>query len=105
MIPKSMVMEISSRLSYPDPFKPSGVEFELPQPAEVTLAIFDNSGREVATLLHDEVLNPGVHMIDFSGVKLNGDSYFYRLSVRIDGQNFVDTKKIMLEQFRNKNAK
>ena len=91
-----MVVEFSSRLSYPDPFKPSGVEFELPASAEVTLTIFDHSGREVATLLQEVLLNPGTHTIDFSDVKLTGDIYFYRLSVLMEGRNFVDTKQIML---------
>ncbi len=92
----SMNVEFSSRLSYPDPFKPSGVEFELPTSAEVTLTIFDHSGREVATLLQEALLNPGTHTIDFSDVKLTGDVYFYRLSVQMDGNNFVDTKQIKL---------
>ncbi|MBI1804317.1 MAG: T9SS type A sorting domain-containing protein [Ignavibacteriae bacterium] len=91
-----MVYELTSRLSYPDPFKPSGVEFELPTHAEVTLTLFDQSGREVTTLLKDKPLAAGTHTIDFSDIKLNGEMYFYRLSIQMDGQNFVDTKKIVL---------
>jgi len=92
----STTSKLISRISYPDPFKPSGVEFELSSPAEVTLTIFDHSGHEVATLLQNQTLNSGTHTIDFSNIKLTESFYFYRLSVMIGGETFVDTKKIVL---------
>ena len=95
----SIIPKLTSRISYPDPFKPSGVEFELPSPAEVTLTIFDQSGREVATLLQKVALDPGTHTIEFSDVEFTNNMYFYRLLVKMDGQEYVDTKTIVLDQF------
>jgi len=91
-----MVFELTSRVSYPDPFKPSGIEFKLPASAEVTLALFDPSGQEVATLLQNQTLDSGTHSVDFSKIKLTESFYFYRLSVMIGEETFVDTKKIVL---------
>jgi hypothetical protein len=91
----------SSRLTYPNPFSPSGIDFDLPDNARVTLKIFDSTGREVANLIDGDSYVAGTHHIDLSpaqwsqGVVQLKEPFFYRLSIEFDGQNFVDTKQIV----------
>ncbi len=98
--------EVSSRLKYPNPFNPSGLEFELPGEARVTLQIYDEEGRELTVLLEDALLAAGKHTIEFydarGDVRWDGKSseghrtYFYRLSIEIGGKRHIDTKRIVL---------
>jgi hypothetical protein len=72
----------------PNPFNPATtISFDLPADGEVTLSVFDVSGREVAHPLRGEPLGPGRHEIlfhgvDDSGVHLASGIYFYRLNWR-----------------------
>jgi hypothetical protein len=100
--------EFASRLTYPNPFNPSGIDFDLPGDALVTLQILDDAGREIATLIDKRSYTLGTHHIDFfnghGAVKGNEipasvhNICFYRLSIQIDGKLYVDTKKIMLSK-------
>jgi hypothetical protein len=97
--------EIFSRLTYPNPFNPSGLDFDLPDDARVTLQIFDHAGMEITTLVDSHFFPRGTHHIDFytaSGevrwkpvVSTEQGVFFYRLSVEINGARHTDTKKIM----------
>jgi M6 family metalloprotease-like protein len=58
--------------AYPNPFNPSTtVQIDLPEPAVVTLSIYDILGREVDRLLAGP-LNAGVHRIEWNGTDLRG---------------------------------
>jgi hypothetical protein len=87
--------EFTSRLSYPNPFEPSGIEFELPDEACVTLKIYDDGGKEIATLLDNQKLEEGAHRVDLHQLDPQSGVYFYRLSVDRNGKVFVDTKRIV----------
>ena len=89
-----MARDFASRLTYPSPFKPSGIEFDLPDNAAVTLKIFDNSGREVATVIENRQYEAGTHYIELNSVNLAHGVYFYRLSVQDRDKRLVDTKQI-----------
>ncbi len=99
--------EFTSRLTYPNPFSPSGLEIHLADDGLVTLQILNEEGRELATLLENKFLPRGSHQIEFynargeirweNGNARNQKVYFYRLSVTINGQQQTDTKKIVLE--------
>ncbi len=65
--------------NYPNPFNPkTRIEFSLPTPGKVRLAIYNVLGEEVAVLV-DEVLEAGIHARDFHAANLSSGIYFYRL--------------------------
>ena len=78
--------------NYPNPFNPgTKIEYGLPERAYVTLKVYDVLGREVATLVDEEV-NAGYHQASFDGSSLSSGLYFYRLSAG----RFSTTKRLML---------
>ncbi len=72
---------ISSRLCYPDPFKPVAIEFTLTEPAVVTLSISSESGNELVRLVDACRHEKGIHKIDLQSGILSTGLYFYRLQV------------------------
>ena len=85
--------------NYPNPFNPStAISFSLPSKSYVQLKVFDMMGREVATLVNEE-LAAGNHSRQWNASNISSGVYFYRLSVRTpSGQSgsFVETKKLVL---------
>jgi hypothetical protein len=78
--------------NYPNPFNQSSIiNFQCAIKSNVTLKIFDVSGREVATLVNEE-LQPGTYEIMFNGSILSSGVYFYRLTAG----KFTDTKKMLM---------
>jgi hypothetical protein len=66
--------------NYPNPFNPStSIQFDLRQSAQVTLSIYDITGREVAGLIEGKLMSAGVHVVEFDGSGLPSGVYFYRL--------------------------
>ncbi len=80
--------------NYPNPFNPTTtIRFSLPQKAnDVTLKIFDVTGREVATLLNRVSQPAGMHTVKWNGEGLASGSYFVRLETGIE----VRTQRMML---------
>ena len=59
--------------NYPNPFNPSTtINFTLPLQKKITLKIFDMLGREVATLINNEVYDKGNFKISWHGTNNNG---------------------------------
>lgn len=84
--PRNNVEDIASRISlsqnYPNPFNPTtSVEFELPEPAIVTLNVYNVLGQVVAELLNQEELDMGTHELEFDAQNLASGVYFYQLVV------------------------
>jgi len=78
--------------NYPNPFNPStSIEFTLPQASEVTLKVIDNLGREVATLVHEN-LSMGTYKTRWDAGNFPSGTYFYRLQAGDE----LATKKLML---------
>ncbi|MCI0694315.1 T9SS type A sorting domain-containing protein [candidate division KSB1 bacterium] len=88
--------------NYPNPFwsgatsrsagNPSTtIAFALPKPSEVTLKIFDASGREVATLVEGKLL-AGRHQVVLDASPFSSGVYFYRLQAG----EFSQTRRLML---------
>jgi len=78
--------------NYPNPFNPTTtIEFVTPVNGNVTLQVFDLSGREVDILVH-EYRTEGSYKVNFSGENHSSGVYFYKLTV----DNFTDTKKMLL---------
>ena len=80
--------------NYPNPFNPSTtIKFALPQISSVSLKVYDISGREVASLFNNEMLNAGTFEHRFDGSSLSSGVYFYSLVV---DNKVAGTKKMLL---------
>lgn len=78
--------------NYPNPFNPSTtIAFALPKLSEVTLKIFDASGREVATLVEGR-LPAGRHEVVLDARPFSSGVYFYRLQAG----DFLQTRRLTL---------
>ncbi len=88
-------MELKTRLSYPDPFKPVGIEFELPEDATVTVKIFDEKGNEVNTVITDEPFEAGKHFLNVNLKSLQGGVLSYRVTAAGADATYSDTKRIL----------
>jgi len=78
--------------NYPNPFNPSTkIRFDIPKSEFVIIRIFDALGREVATLLNEQ-LKPGTYEAEFNGADYPSGVYFYKLIAR----DFVETKKMIM---------
>ncbi len=78
--------------NYPNPFNPTTtIRFALPQKSKVTLRLFDIIGREVVTLVDDE-LPTGEYKLVLEAGNLSSGVYFYRLET----PDFVMTRKLTL---------
>ena len=66
--------------NYPNPFNPSTtIEFTLAEDGLTTLKVFDILGREVSTLVKDELRAGVMHQATYSASNLSSGLYFYRL--------------------------
>jgi hypothetical protein len=80
--------------NYPNPFNPSTIiGFQLTANSFVSLKVFDVLGREVTTLVNEQ-LKPGSYEATFDGNGLASGVYFYRLQAG----EFVQTKKFVLQK-------
>ncbi|MEK7263930.1 MAG: FG-GAP-like repeat-containing protein [Bacteroidota bacterium] len=87
--------EFTLEQNYPNPFNPqTAIGFSLLAVGNVTLKIYDMLGREVVTLLNNNVLEAGEHEIQFDASGLSSGVYFYRMV--INGGEFAKMKKLML---------
>jgi hypothetical protein len=66
--------------NYPNPFNPlTTISYSIPQTETVSLKVYDALGREIATLVNNEVKTAGTYNTRFDGVSLSSGIYFYRL--------------------------
>jgi hypothetical protein len=78
--------------NYPNPFNPSTrISFSIPHSSFVSLRVYDLLGREVATLVNEQ-LGTGNYERTFNAEGLTSGVYFYRLQAG----GFVQTKKLLL---------
>lgn len=67
--------------NYPNPFNPSTkINYSLAGSGLVSIKIFDNLGRQVATLVN-EVKNEGFYTAEFNAANLTSGLYFYKMEV------------------------
>ena len=76
----------------PNPFNPTTtIRFALPESEKVTLKIYDIIGREIATLV-DQELPAGGHSIVLKPERMASGVYFYR----IEAGTFLQSKRMVL---------
>jgi len=96
-VPKSF----SLSQNYPNPFNPNTkIIFQIAKSGNAKLTIYDALGREVATLVNEQ-LQPGTYEAEWDGSNYPSGVYFYKLTVqpsarseRSDG--YTETKKLVL---------
>jgi len=86
--------------NYPNPFNPSTkIKFSVPlwrglrgwNEGNVRLSVFDITGKEVATLVNEQ-LQPGTYETDWNASSFSSGVYFYK----IVAGNFSETRKMIL---------
>ena len=94
---ESFPKEFRLEQNYPNPFNPTTtIIFMLPKSSDVTIKIFDLTGREITTLLNEE-MQPGEYQIVFEAQDFPSGVYFYRIKTNTEGSpTFVKTKKMLL---------
>ncbi|MCI0449906.1 MAG: T9SS type A sorting domain-containing protein [Chlorobi bacterium] len=82
--------------NYPNPFNPTtNIRFDVSQSGFVKLAVFDILGREIQTLVSENV-KAGEYQISFNASNLPSGVYFYRLTVSNASAPWTATKKLVL---------
>jgi len=82
--------------NYPNPFNPvTNISFEMPFDGLVKLVVFDNLGREVKTLINENV-SAGYHKAEFNAANLPSGIYFYRINAVTGAQAYEKVFKMML---------
>jgi photosystem II stability/assembly factor-like uncharacterized protein len=65
--------------NYPNPFNPTtNIKFSIPKAAFVTLAVYDMLGREIQTLV-SENLSPATYEVKWDAAQFSSGIYFYKL--------------------------
>jgi hypothetical protein len=85
--------------AYPNPFNPSTkIRYSIPQPANITLRIYDILGREITALVNEKKM-AGEYTAQWNAGNYASGVYFYRLEA-IDANNpshsFTQVKKMLL---------
>jgi len=79
--------------NYPNPFNSSTtISFGIASKSQVTLKIYDLLGREVASLINNETMSPGIHFQQWNALNISSGIYFYRLQAG----TFTESKKLIL---------
>ena len=83
--------------NYPNPFNPTTkISYSLPQSSFVSIKVYDMLGREVRSLISNEMV-AGNHSVDWNGddnngIKVASGTYVYRITAG----DFIAVKKMML---------
>ncbi len=79
--------------NYPNPFNPSTtIRFAVPKSSNVTIEVYDITGKLVRTLANNEFVTPGVKEVTFDASQFASGIYFYTLKAG----SFTETKKMIL---------
>jgi hypothetical protein len=78
--------------NYPNPFNPATtIRFDLPENGWTSMKVYDNLGREVATLL-DQEMRRGIHTVQWNAGTLPSGAYACQLKAGA----FTSTIKLLL---------
>ena len=77
---------------YPNPFNPvTTIAYEVPNTSQVTIKVYDISGREASQLINSEMAQ-GYHTVDWNATNYASGAYF----VKMVAGSFVQTRKMIL---------
>jgi len=77
--------------NYPNPFNSTtNIEFSIPEGDEVTIEVYDITGRRIAILIHSQPLTAGEYTIPFDASALASGIYIYRVQLN-SGPSLTDT--------------
>ena len=83
--------------NYPNPFNPTTmISFELPEPAIVTLRIFNVLGQAVSVPLDHQMLDDGAHDFEFEGKMLPSGVYFFQITA--EGYTVGDDESVTIQR-------
>jgi hypothetical protein len=84
--------QFSLSQNYPNPFNPTTkLRFEISELRFVKLEIYDILGREITTLVNEE-LHPGTYEVEFDGSNYPSGVYYYKLIT----DDYSNAKKMIL---------
>jgi hypothetical protein len=96
---KAESAEILSSLrmaNYPNPFRgTTRIEYELPADGNVSLRIYDFSGKEIGTLVNGNK-KQGTYYVDFVPNKLSAGVYYYKIVVSTNTNIETQTNKMII---------
>jgi hypothetical protein len=84
--------------NYPNPFNANTeIGFTVSTLSPVSIVVYDILGRQIVSLVNQEVLSPGLKSVTWDGLDSQGSPvpsgiYFYRMTAG----NFAETKKMVL---------
>lgn len=91
-ISSTIPKDFSLGQNYPNPFNPNTtINFDIPKNAFVEIKVFDVLGREVASLVNEQ-LAAGKYKTDWNAPNYTSGIYFYRLNAG----SFSETRKMIL---------
>ncbi len=91
-VSNARIKSYSLAQNYPNPFNPSTtISFSLPWKSLVSLKVFDVMGRDVATIVSEEIA-PGNYSRQWNAGSMPSGVYFYRLNAGA----YTETKRLIL---------
>ncbi|MBU2444695.1 MAG: T9SS type A sorting domain-containing protein [Bacteroidetes bacterium] len=98
---KPIISDFTLSQNFPNPFNSStNINFQIPTNSRVTLKVYDILGREVKTMINNELLNIGRYQVILDGTRLPSGVYFYSIWFNPYSEKFnetlSETKKLIL---------
>jgi hypothetical protein len=91
-ISSDIPVKFSLTQNYPNPFNPvTNIKFEIPKSGFVKITIFDPLGREITTLV-DQQMQPGSYSVDWDASHYPSGVYF----CKIESSDYFESKKMVL---------
>ncbi len=91
----SAPVEFKLLQNYPNPFNPTTtISFSIPEKTPVSLEVYNILGELVASLINDELKEPGNYIVNFNAAGLSSGTYIYILK---QGKNILSRKMTLLK--------
>lgn len=89
-----MTSDLHVNLLYPDPFRPAGLEFNLPEAAVVSVTLTDAEGNAISSPYDRIRLPAGRHALSFSHDPTGGRARYANLFVELPGETLRVVKPL-----------